>query len=306
MSKERFAQIGPREHVISLDVKIPELRASNTYGLTLDRTFEVEGYKTRLSLVDNFEYTPNMVALEILEPTRDLLDFLEHASNGIVELFKSAPEELALTMLKYKFEKDYLMSLDRSWVGAIAAANAPPIYNMKRHDDIDLDYIDGYGYLVDSNLYTVKNGYIYFKDSLSNILFPNGNFPFTDSDADPYMFYRVNIKVPTVIPYESRAIFSLPGGTAIPNYGGPIYAPLNTLDTTTNGLAQLALSQTISYLISDYFNVYTMAASKAYGKVEVDYIIQTTAWSTLISSLILVPITLGASAAAGAFQGLAG
>jgi hypothetical protein len=105
------------------------------------------------------------------------------------------------------------------------------------------------------------------------------------SDADGTLCYKINIHVPLVV-----------SDTQI--YDGVI-------DTTTNDLGKIALSQATSYLIADYFNVFTYADVAAKSKAEKDYTIQVTAISTLLSSLIMLPVTVATAGANSLITGTA-
>ncbi|KKN39526.1 hypothetical protein LCGC14_0742520 [marine sediment metagenome] len=91
--------------------------------------------------------------------------------------------------------------------------------------------------------------------------------------------------------------------TNIASYGriGNAPTPQDIIDTTSNSQARMILAQTTSYTISDYFNQVQMARED--GPIDIDadeYTIIVTFWSTLITSLILLPATvmmLGSSAA---------
>ncbi len=68
-------------------------------------------------------------------------------------------------------------------------------------------------------------------------------------------------------------------------------------DTTiaSDDTGRLALAQTISYSISDYFNQYYISATNAKRRAELQFTAMTTWVSTLLSTLILFPVTVSAS-----------
>ncbi|KKN63933.1 hypothetical protein LCGC14_0496650 [marine sediment metagenome] len=123
---------------------------------------------------------------------------------------------------------------------------------------------------------------------------------------------RINIDIPLVIPnIDAQVTYSTQQNeySAIPSAyklsvmeRGPFGTSTENLvlDTTTSELARTALTQATSYLISDYFNVFTIAEQVARSQAEQDYTAKVTAISTFWSSLAMLPITVltaGANAA---------
>ena len=106
----------------------------------------------------------------------------------IKKYFKSSPEEIAFIRIKSHGDR-FVGNEDKKFIETSA------LYNFLVSEEI-----------VDSNKYTIENGYLYFTDSFVNILFSDG-FPFSESDLLPYVFYRVNVHVDTVVPYNLRTLY---------------------------------------------------------------------------------------------------
>ncbi|KKL54840.1 hypothetical protein LCGC14_2261390, partial [marine sediment metagenome] len=64
------------------------------------------------------------------------------------------------------------------------------------------------------------------------------------------------------------------------------------IDTNSNDQARMILAQATSYALAEYFNIVQMGWTDATNKAERDYTAIVTLWSTLISSLVLLPITV--------------
>ncbi|HEC40184.1 MAG TPA: hypothetical protein ENI29_18240, partial [bacterium] len=145
--------------------------------------------------------------------------------------------------------------------------------------------------------YKVENGNLYFYTSP----LPGGDLPMLppfggppDNLGGPPMNAGLDsilggtllhIYFHTIIPIDNQ-----PQPSRLPNM------PLNidVIDTKDDNGA-LALAQTLSYSISDYFNQYYIAATDANFHTQFRFTWITTIWSTLFSTLILLPVTVGAS-----------
>ncbi|KKM73081.1 hypothetical protein LCGC14_1414080, partial [marine sediment metagenome] len=90
---------------------------------------------------------------------------------------------------------------------------------------------------------------------------------------------------------DPNANFNVASYGLIGHFDSPI--PEDIIDTTSNDQARMILAQTTSYTISDYFNQVQMAREDGPKKIdETEYLITVTFWSTLISSLVLLPAAI--------------
>jgi len=138
------------------------------------------------------------------------------------------------------------------------------------------------------NDYKLEEGTLYFYDSLEKLVFGSEeNFNSIWNGEDGFLF-TVNINFPIIIPDTKTEIS---GSSTI------------ILDTTSNDYARTSLAQTTQHAINDYFNLYTVAATNAMSQAELDFTIEVTFWSTLISSAILLPISIYAQASRAAMLG---
>ncbi|MFX1553854.1 MAG: hypothetical protein ACFFBV_07995 [Promethearchaeota archaeon] len=159
---------------------------------------------------------------------------------------------------------------------------------------------------VDPTDYTVVGSNLYFYRTLEDIVFQNvGEWISYSYIPDYYnaLDYNIHIYFSTLIPNGIPPSISYEEGPAeswaithLGEYPPTPYTPtkpLEIINTTADELSRIALAQASSYAISDYFNQYWMAAEDGQNKASLDYTILVTFWSTLISNLILVPITAG-------------
>ncbi|MHA2032658.1 MAG: hypothetical protein ACW99Q_25080, partial [Candidatus Kariarchaeaceae archaeon] len=280
VNPDRYSQIGSREHIISVDVD--NIGASADIPLRGYSGLK-EGYKSRIELSDNFNFPISKITIDVLEPT----DYFSRLPDNEKAYFTNTPDTLALLRYQDRFG-----------------------YNQYLHSLEDMYTVLEDPTEIKKSLYTVKDGYLYFTTPIENIVFGNDN-PYK---GDLNVFFRVNIHVPTVV--SSESLLSIPYIPSINTIHEPIGPPISyaqsdltgtiskPLEPSSDNLARVALTQATSFLITDYFNAFTHGAAWGYSKAEVKFLWRTTALSTLISSLILVPVTLGASAIAGSFQGL--
>ncbi|TKJ21364.1 MAG: hypothetical protein CEE43_09475 [Promethearchaeota archaeon Loki_b32] len=148
------------------------------------------------------------------------------------------------------------------------------------------------GIELSSSQYSLEGGNLFFYSPIDDIILSAFNFKalqdefieLTQNWDEGTLFYRVNIHFSQVI-----ADTSMTSGV---------------IDTVSNEDGRNALAQTTQYLISDYFNVFTLAESYALGQAEMDYIVQLTTLSTLISSVVLLPVVIASAAASGLSQGI--
>ncbi|MFW9969076.1 MAG: hypothetical protein ACFFDF_02670 [Candidatus Odinarchaeota archaeon] len=124
------------------------------------------------------------------------------------------------------------------------------LYFLCQYDPIDPENLD-YFYKFDYSQYTNS-----FLNTIANW-------------KDGQLFYRVNLHIQTVMPYTSSD---------------------GVLDATTDNYAKIALAQSIQYSLSDFMGTFALASKVSQSQADMDYTTQITAWSTLISSLVLVPI----------------
>ncbi|MHA2338680.1 MAG: hypothetical protein ACXACX_15335 [Candidatus Hodarchaeales archaeon] len=170
---------------------------------------------------------------------------------------------------------------------------------------------------VDPSDYIVEDGNLYFYRTLEEIVFTSRD-EWWDLASFLFVFhynidYDVHVSFATVVPYsEDTEDTQVSGGINIDLSQHSWYLdPMNELgsqtyeissvftpeiiDTSNNDLARTALAQTTSYAISDYFNQYYMGYTDGTNEAERDYTVLVTFWSTLISNLILLPISAAIS-----------
>ena len=153
------------------------------------------------------------------------------------------------------------------------------------------------GYLVDPSDYTVANGNLYFYRNLDAIIF-----------GEAAVKYRHKLR--TIFGIEEEVYFTFEFDvhiyfdTIVPDTE---FGPSGAYMDTSSDITRAALAQAVSYSIADYFNQYWMAVTNAKNKATRDYTFQVTVWSTLYSSLILVPMfAVAGTAAAGIAAAKAG
>ncbi|KKK92266.1 hypothetical protein LCGC14_2704650, partial [marine sediment metagenome] len=138
----------------------------------------------------------------------------------------------------------------------LAAGLKPTILLSNKGFRYPIDRITIGGSEINSLDYEVKNGYLYLSPSI----------PLDNPDTFDLHIYFDTIK----------------------------YLPTNT-PNVNDKFGRLALAQTLSYSISDYFSQYYIAAINAKRKAELEFTVQTTVMSTLLSTLILAPVAISAS-----------
>ncbi len=191
------------------------------------------------------------------------------------------------------------------------------------HDHYAYNFVPVGDFEVDSQDYVIEGGNLYFYISLEDFIL--GKYSFGISSINEFLIseflrflkvssYRVNIQIETVVPLEIEDleterneldIFIPPNIQQYYEAMNHFYSQYSTeeeiiIDTTSNDLAKTALAQATSYLISDYFNVHTLALEMSQSQVEEEYITHITQVSTLYTSIILAPLTIlsaGATAA---------
>ncbi len=174
---------------------------------------------------------------------------------------------------------------------------------------------------VASSEYTIIDGNLYFNRTLEEIVFTSKDeweelsvfFYFFNVNLD----YDVHVYFATIVPYAAESGRNEPDST-VNTPSGPITIDLSQyslyvssmdayysqyivfaseiIDTTSSDSARTVLAQTTSYAISDYFNQYQMGYTDGTNKAERDYTVLVTFWSTLISTVVLLPITAGVAA----------
>ncbi|KKN58657.1 hypothetical protein LCGC14_0549880, partial [marine sediment metagenome] len=172
---------------------------------------------------------------------------------------------------------------------------------------------------VDPSNYTVIEGNLYFYKTLEEIVFSSKaewvgyaikTTPYINRYGRLYyrtqrldLNYNIHITFATVVPYDDGRADTL-SEIIYENTGPSLMTGLfsildmfhpgipDIIDTTSNDLAKTALAQSTSYAISDYFNQVQMGYTDATNKAERDYTILVTFWSTLISNLVLLPVTV--------------
>ncbi len=134
----------------------------------------------------------------------------------------------------------------------LAAGLRPTILLSNKGFEYPIYYITiGHKYIYPSD-YEVKNGWLYLSPSI----------PLDNPDTfDLHIYFDTIVK----------------GNPGTPD--------------TNDETGRYALAQTLSYSISDYFNQYYIAATDAKKKAELEFTRDTTIWSTLFSTLILLPVT---------------
>ena len=155
------------------------------------------------------------------------------------------------------------------------------------------------GFEINEQDYIIEGGNLYFTISLDDFVLSNhlnGIF----FAIIRVCSYRVNVYIETVVPYPDPNQESIPNRPFyedipyMPGMSAYYYQMRETLylDTTSNDLAKTALAQATSYLISDYFNVHTLAIETSQSQAERDYTEYITRVSTLITTVILLPLTV--------------
>ncbi len=163
------------------------------------------------------------------------------------------------------------------------------------YENIEI-YIQAPSGRVDVTNYFIEDGTIYFTRLIRDIL-GNTILDFIVGENN----YDLHLLFDTIIPFETSSHYE--DGNQIPNnliaesggadggYGNEQYY-YQTIDTNDD-TGRLALSQTLSYSISDYFNQYYIAATDANFRVNFEFTWITTLWSTLFSTLIMLPVAVG-------------
>ena len=150
----------------------------------------------------------------------------------------------------------------------LAAGLKPKILLSNKGFEYPIYYITIGHKLIDPSDYEVKDGWLYLSPSI----------PFDNPDT-----FDLHIHFDTIIYLENQ----------------------DRPDTSDEN-GRLALAQTLSYSISDYFNQYYIAYINGKKKAEDKFILMTTAVSTAISVAILAPLAAyarsGSSAATSATQ----
>ncbi|KKN57054.1 hypothetical protein LCGC14_0566120, partial [marine sediment metagenome] len=130
--------------------------------------------------------------------------------------------------------------------------------------------------------------------------------PYSDSfnlDADPYAAvpslnipdFNIFLAGMDYAGYHQGAPLDLLDiNSNVASYGliGDAPVPQDIIDTTSNEQARLVLAQATSYTMLDYFNQVQMGFEDAEGLAERDYTVLVTFWSTLISTLVMLPVTV--------------
>ncbi|KKN55254.1 hypothetical protein LCGC14_0584220, partial [marine sediment metagenome] len=170
---------------------------------------------------------------------------------------------------------------------------------------------------VDPSDYTVVDGNLYFTKNLEEIVFSNAlGWIIWAKILD--LDYNIHVVFATIVPYNdgrpdtlSESIYENTG------LSGPLMTLLysildlihpgipDVIDTTSSDLARTALAQSTSYAISDYFNQVQMGYTDGTNKATRDYTVLVTFWSTLITNLVMLPITvytLGTASASLSFK----
>ncbi|KKK57904.1 hypothetical protein LCGC14_3049800, partial [marine sediment metagenome] len=140
---------------------------------------------------------------------------------------------------------------------------------------------------VSSSDYVIEDGTIYFTKKISDILgIPLLSIIFGGN-------YDLHIYFDTIVPFEvkSQNIVTYDEQTLRRRVN-----TINYVDTIADN-GRLALAQTLSYSISDYFNQYYIAATDANFRVQFKFTWITTLWSTLFSTLLLAPMAIMSSMA---------
>lgn len=170
------------------------------------------------------------------------------------------------------------------------------------HWEKTYEVLDSYSIELSPGDYALESGNLCFYETLEDLVFgTQDNFNALWNGEDE-LFFKVNINFPIIIPDTF---------TSLPDNSGRINKILlmegisqpRVLDTTTNEYARNSLAQTTQHAINDYFNLYTVAATNAMSQAELDFTIEVTFWSTLISTAILLPISIYAQASRAAMLG---
>ncbi|KKM35360.1 hypothetical protein LCGC14_1564810, partial [marine sediment metagenome] len=131
------------------------------------------------------------------------------------------------------------------------------------------------GKIIPNSYYKCEDGNLYFYDTISKIV-PN-----------------IPLNLGNMFDYGTDE--PIPSSSELHIYFDTIsYLGVDALNTNDK-TARYALAQTLSYSISDYFNQYYIASTNAKRQAELDFTVQTTGMSTLLSTLILAPVTITAS-----------
>ncbi|MHA2172590.1 MAG: hypothetical protein ACXAB7_22180, partial [Candidatus Kariarchaeaceae archaeon] len=306
----RFAEIGPNYHTISIDVKLKhastgaKTRGINAYNLDPSE----EGvYKAKIELTTALENYPiEQVSIQVLVPTSNW----KNMPAEVRKYFNSCPEEVAFRRIH---EHDISPGFD---VGI----------DVDNYDSFEDLYEVTRDIVIDSSKYIIRDGNLYFTEEIPILAnFEDVDYMNGDShwNSVKKCFYRINIKVPTVVQYDvpsSNDPITVPGPdgpivitpnpgeyTNGPGFGQPPgFAPSPSAGTedfpidASNQMGRTALHQAVSFMTTDYVNNFIMGASEGYAQAEIKFIFQTTLWSSIISSIILTPITLGFSSLASA------
>ncbi|KKN72007.1 hypothetical protein LCGC14_0414890, partial [marine sediment metagenome] len=174
---------------------------------------------------------------------------------------------------------------------------------------------------VDPSNFTVVDGNLYFTQTLEEIVFSSKveweTYALKSEEYYDYhnrpktrilkidLDYNIHVVFATIVPYDDGRPDTLSEGI-YENTGlsGPLMTFLysildvihpgipDVIDTTSSDLARTALAQSTSYAISDYFNQVQMGYTDGTNKATRDYTVLVTFWSTLISNLIMLPITV--------------
>jgi len=317
ISKERYIELAGIAKIpdgtISVDIKSKYFSPSTTQGIdTTELTYAEgeQGYKAKVPLfADEFKYPISIITLDVV---------------AIKEL----------TVLEILGSEEYLrMYLEQ--YGDFPTFGLVAVLDMI----VPLEYTLVSEIEINPQDYIIEGNNLYFYTSLDSIVIDifdifqiNIIKALTFIGVFDKLLYRINIDIPLVIPdteaeQEETITYFYPapgdgGGDdyIFPGDGGDFSVHLyveetetrqityttEILDATTSDLAKAALIQATTYLISDYFNIFTIAEKVARSQAEQDYTAKVTALSTLISSLVMLPITvLTAGANAAITQGTA-
>lgn len=259
ISQEKYKDLEIPDAVLSVDVKCAGL--DNTLGVDayeLSYSEITQGYKNKIPLSSApFTYPITKISIDVLAPIEVASYLGDSSSIGITSI---------------------LSQLGGEMFGVCSSI----------HEVSDDDYV-------------VENGNLYFYKTIDEIVKSKielGEIMATADDEE--VFFRVHIHFKIVVPDTDSSPQDYPQDYYIPGYGrffGDEFGDENydkygeiVLDTTSNNLARIALAQAIQYSISDYFGTFAIASAAAQAQAEMNYITQTTLWSTFISSLFLAPM----------------
>jgi len=269
VSKENYDQLDIEDAKISVKTRIDYLSDEYTEGINptdLD-VFERARYQAKIPISEgDFAYDISLVTIDLLR-----IVYVKVYEAPTPTLFQTTPQ-----LTKWHWEKTYEV----------------------------LETVT-----LDSDDYRLEGGTLYFYDTLENSMF----YGFVDDyigrgsaglspiltfddywDGETELLFSVNINFPIIIPDTLTEGLS-------PEES--IVAERIVLDTTTNEFARNSLAQTTQHAINDYFNLYTVASTNAMSQAELDFTIEVTFWSTLISTAILLPISIYAQASRAAMLG---